>query len=125
MRDTERHASITDFLQFLVKMTKEASDSVFGLAAQHVTKSADTPKSKPTQGKCSSFAVETQPKADVKPVDNTNKIVVVRCALCSKDHIMSKCPDFKKQAPLKRLETARDKRVCFNCLKRSKHSAKF
>ena len=49
LEDTERHASITDFLQFLVKMTKEASDPVFGLAAQHVTKSADTPKPKPTR----------------------------------------------------------------------------
>ena len=79
--------------------------------------------SRSQQGK--SFAVETQPKVDVKPADNTNNNGVVRCALCSRDHNMSKCPDFKKQTTLKRLETARDKRVCFNCLKQLKHSAKF
>ena len=124
-RDFDTYPSISMFLEFLEEVTLEASDPVFGIAALKDDKTVDKPKQKQQQGKSASYAVETQAKVDEKPVPVAQQNVVVQCALCSKDHVMSKCPDFKKLAPLKRLETARDKKVCFNCLRRSKHSAKF
>ena len=107
-RDTGAYPSITTFLEFLEEVCEEASDPVFGFAAFKDTKPLATSdsKSKPKQGKqSSSFAVETTVKSDDMPKD-----VNVKCVLCSKDHALSDCPDFKKKTPLQRLEVARDKR---------------
>ena len=80
---------------------------MFGIAALKDDSTVDKPKQKSQHGRSVSYAVETQEKVDENPAPVVQQNVVMKCALCSKDHVMSKCPDFKKLAPLKRLETAR------------------
>ena len=45
------------------------------------------------------------------------------CQLCSREHNLSDCNKFRTMSPEKRLETVKEKRLCFNCFA-SKHMAR-
>ena len=116
------YPTITTFLEFLESVCLEMNDPMFGdltaIAAPTETKQKpDKKKSQNKQGKTTSFSVESVEKPATPAVKKES------CLHCSNDHALYKCDGFKKMAPIKRLEFARDKHLCFNCLRPAKHSA--
>ena len=80
----------------------------------------DKKKSQNKQGKTTSFSVESVEKPSTPAPPDVKKDT---CLYCANNHALYKCDGFKKMAPIKRLEFARDKHLCFNCLRPAKHSA--
>ena len=115
------YPTIKTFLQFLEGVCRELNDPMFGdftVAASTETKrKPDKKKGQNKQGKSMSFAVES---VDKPATSDVKKDI---CLNCGNDHALYKCDGFKKMAPIKRLKFARDKNLCFNCLRPAKHSA--
>ena len=127
--ETGGYPNITLFLKFLEDVTREVSDPVFGIGADRENKdnrdNRGQSKFQQHKGKYGkSLSIETDIKPDEKSYDNDVKEVVT-CPLCSKDHPLYACGDFKKMSALRRVEFAKEKRLCFSCLKQAKHSVKY
>ena len=117
------YPTITTFLQFLESVCRELNDPMFGdfTAAPLEPKGKnDKKKGQNKQGKTTSFSVGSVEKPATPAPPDVKKDT---CLYCANNHALYKCDGFKKMAPIKRLEFARDKHLCFNCLRPAKHSA--
>ena len=99
-RDFDAYPSISMFLEFLEEVTLEANNQVFSIAALKDNSTVDKPKQKFQHGRSASYAVETQEKVDENPAPVVQQCIVLKCASCFKDYVMSKCLEIQKQAPL-------------------------
>ena len=120
--DNEKYPSITEFLAFLDNVSREASDPVFGIGAVSDDRdSKSNQKNKPRQSK--SLIVDTASAPQPAPTQPETR-EQARCPLCDQRHPLYACSDFKKMTPPRRLEFAREKRLCYSCLRPARHSAK-
>ena len=69
------------------------------------------------------MAVESSAKVDTKVTDVESNDV--KCPMCTRDHLLYACTDFKRLPPGKRLDLAKGKHLCFICLKPAWHSSRF
>ena len=100
------YPGIGSFLNFLERVTKEVNDPVFGVS--QVSRQVFN-----KDFKSSNYHVE------IATENNTRD-----CIACDGKHPIVQCDVFKSLSPLQRLKFAKEKRLCFNCLKVAKHAAK-
>ena len=131
---TGAYPGIDRFLNFVEKVTKEMSDPVFG-----IKENTEKPSFKP-RNRGSNFNVQATTKnapayvkdapaqskdAQARPKEWRNdKKPVFKCAMCDEEHPIYRCEEFKKLSPTERIKKVNEKRLCYNCLKYGKHSAK-
>ena len=128
LRNTGGYPGIEKLVEFLNKVANEINDPVFGMS--HDQKKSSHKQEK-IQSRGSSFNVHathgvTETKStslaqDTSEVESRNR----RCHLCNADHYLALCTQFNKMDPEKRLEFVKEKRLCFNCLKVGKHTARW
>ena len=122
IRKEDRLPRIDDLLNFIQSTASQQNDPVYGRLTdfkpgskeQSFQKSGSSPKSASnrnvkSKGQRSSYSTSsnTSPPSYVRP-----------CLLCKQTHTLFGCDQFKKLAPDKRLQFAKDKQLCFNCLRK-------
>ena len=127
---TGRYPDFARFVMFLNTVAKEANDPVFGkVEASHkdpkgkstfdkkksISLAADTTNSE----RSSNEACNYKPNKDVGQVKGSMR----KCPVCQGDHTVSKCKVFQDMKPGERLDLAKRKGMCFNCLDYSNHRA--
>ncbi|XP_041455129.1 uncharacterized protein LOC121407938 [Lytechinus variegatus] len=116
IRKQNRLPQIEDLLSFIQETSAQQNDPVYGRLTDLKPGSKDQSKSYPkktwdkkvskTQGR-SSYSTSSSPvPVNVKP-----------CLICQEKHTLFGCDRFKKMPPEKRLQFAKEKRLCFNCLR--------
>ena len=105
------YPGVRSLVEFLDRVSKEINDPIFGTHSRN---------SKPKTGKqVTSFSVKaSEAEAKMHWYDR-------KCSLCENPHELSSCSKFKHMSPEKRLEFAKDKKLCFSCLKQGKHTIKW
>lgn len=107
-----RTPAIADLAEFIEDAAEEANDPVY---AQLNTKNKES----------GGFGTSKWENSNTKPkfrsrgsaFNVSNETTPVKCLKCSKAHTLFGCDEFKGLKPDERLSFARDKRLCFNCLK--------
>ena len=117
-RDTTgEYPNIAMFLRFLEEVSREVNDPIFGYTADNDRRdnqdkrSHQTSKSKQVKA----MAVEVGGKPDQEKKDK------VKCPQCSGGHPLYVCRDFKKLSASERLQAAKEKKLCYSCLKPANH----
>ena len=137
------YPGINEFLVYLEQTSAEAIDPVFGYKA---SKAPSPEVVKPPQksnvasdrggrqkarsrGNDRSFAYSTQASGkESKSSDNSGDRKTFKsgpyCLLCNKEgHYLEACKKFGSMSQADRFAAVKEKRLCFNCLKRAKHMA--
>jgi len=99
-------AQIYDLVRFAAGAAEETNDPVY-----HRPRDASKPKERCTlrHYKGQNFHVLTEPEMPA--------LKSVSCVMCGADHSIFQCTKFKESSPEARCKFARDRRLCFNCLK--------
>ncbi len=120
------YPGILYLVDFLDTVAKEANDPIFGASALHNDPKGKQTKSKKQPGKSFNVQVTSTSKKETESNQNRSTPAVQRqCPLCEADHYLTSCGQFKKMSPEKRLDFAKDKRLCFSCLKPGKHTIRW
>jgi hypothetical protein len=119
------YPDILNLVDFLDTVAKEANDPIFGAPALHHEPKTKQMKPK-KQGKSFNVQVASTSKKETESNQNRPTPAVQRqCPLCEADHNVTSCGQFKKMSPEKRLEFAKDKKLCFSCLKPGNHTIRW
>lgn len=108
IRHHGRSPNISDVVRFISEAAEEVNDPVFG-GLLDVKK--DMPK-RLHQKTGSSFTTSTDNSNEVKK----NLTFKRKCHLCSAEHTLFGCDEFKKLPAPERLKFAKKAGICFNCL---------
>nr|XP_054755549.1 uncharacterized protein LOC129261514 [Lytechinus pictus] len=112
-----RSPSITDVVRFVSDAADEINDPVYGGLFEDRKRDAQLHKSPSLLG--------SRNLATHVDVNFTRSDAEVKeCVLCSQNHELFGCRDFKSMKPEERFALAKEKRLCFNCLKRGHISGK-
>ena len=114
VRKQNRLPQIEDLLSFVQDTAAQQNDPVYGRLTDLKPAARDQSRSSPKrpwdrqkQGQRSSYSTSSNPvPVHIKP-----------CLMCKNSHTLFGCDQFKKMAPDKRLQFAKDNRLCFNCLR--------
>ena len=121
------YPNLQKLVEFVEISAREVNDPVFGLADSFATSNDYKCKNgNPKRG--SSFGVVTRGDGYRHSAGHSSSAVkcdkvCLTCFLCSGEHVMSKCDRFLRMSPDMKLKTAREKRLCFNCLSSCSHNA--
>ena len=120
-----QYPNIRCLVEFLDKVANEMNDPVFGAVGRH-----QEPKSTRRQEKSfKSFAVQASEASDPKKLSDANRHKAApanrECPICKENHNVTNCKQFKQMPPEKRLELAKEKKLCFSCLKAGKHTIRW
>lgn len=130
--NNSKYPDIKFFLTFIEKIATQANDPMFGYKQKKETRatsntnSSKTNKPKPRQPMAASFHAAETHERTVNTASNASKHSYKQrsgfnkkppCLLCNGEHSLIKCPDLLKMEAPKRVEVARAKKVCFNCLR--------
>ena len=117
-----RDVTVEDIATFVEKRVRVATHPIFGNITSE-SKTNDPSKHRNRSGngtpKGSSFGTDAESKQPL-PLPGTSD---VKCPLCSQNHRLFQCPDFRKKTLEERLEFVRKKGLCNNCFARG-HLAK-
>ena len=103
------YPNIEILVDFLNRVTREVNDPVFGVLH----------KEKPKFRKHgTSFSVNV---TETEGQDKTT----AKCLLCEEDHWLYTCSQFKALSPEQRQEFAKEKKLCFSCLRAGKHTIRW
>ncbi|KAJ8870760.1 hypothetical protein PR048_027059 [Dryococelus australis] len=108
-----------DKMHFDAAMRSERLDRVDDLFYE-ITAICDSLKSrkesaKPAHSSCSATSSPRHPAIELPNFSMTN--VNVKCAVCSDDHEVYRCPQFLKASPQERQKLAKFIQLCFSCLR--------
>ena len=108
-----KHQEITikDVASFIEKRARSASHPVFGDIQSQAKSQRQIHQSGRSSGKGYSFGTTGEPKRDAGPAVSQRK-----CPLCSNDHWLSQCSDFRSKSLEERLRITKVKGLCNNCL---------
>ncbi|XP_050061681.1 uncharacterized protein LOC126551703 [Aphis gossypii] len=108
----DRHQpSTNDFLEFLKSHVRSAE----ARAGQY----SSTITSLTSQQRSSQKIFSSKPRHAILPkvlAATTNSFNAVTCPLCTKPHMVRKCPSFISKSPSERFQLAKMHRLCINCL---------
>lgn len=127
--NTGKYPNIARFSAFLETVAKELLDPVFGLnVEQNEPKEVKGGKFKQFKRGGSSFTVQSSSvekfrDRSTRNIDSSRK-ALPKCFVCNGNHQMVNCKDFLGMTAEKRLDIAREMKLCFNCLEFRNHSAK-
>ena len=107
--DTDTYPDFRTFVEFMCKMARHWCDPVYG----GDVKSSNASNSRPKVSSVNTFSAESN--ASTPPSVNAG-VKSSKCAACDLDHRLIYCATFKAMTPANRVQLARDKRLCFNCL---------
>ena len=127
---TGRYPDFGRFVTFLNIVAKEANDPVFGKVGfthkdQKGKSGFDKKKSVTLAADATSSDNPSMESYRVRPSKDANqtKVNTKGCLVCQGNHAASKCKKFQDMKPGERLDTAKRKGMCFNCLDYSNHMA--
>jgi len=127
---TGRYPDFGRFVTFLNTVAKEANDPVFGkVEATHKDQKGkgDFNKKKSISLAADTTSGDSPNKEGYKDRPNKDnsqtKGYTKRCLVCQGSHAASKCKEFLDMKPSDRLDMAKKKGMCFNCLDYSNHRA--
>lgn len=106
-RTTKMYPKFKEFVEFVIVAAEDSNDPVYGhigSRAKHVPK-----QSTKTTTSFSAGAVGPS-------ISNTTKRAPRRCVLCSGDHRLLYCQEFKRMSVVARLKIVADKSLCNVCL---------
>ncbi|XP_063955063.1 uncharacterized protein LOC135153986 [Lytechinus pictus] len=115
VRHQGRSPKLKDVVRFVTDAACEINDPVYGELFGD--------KKKQPQGSKQSLGKRSSQAAGVNFAGSEKK-KEVDCVLCDKDHGIFSCNLFKDMKPEERLQMAKDKHLCFNCLKPGHSSSK-
>ncbi|XP_063956773.1 uncharacterized protein LOC135154495 [Lytechinus pictus] len=115
VRHQGRSPKLKDVVRFVTDAACEINDPVYGELFGD--------KKKQPQGSKQSLGKRSSQAAGVNFAGSEKK-KEVDCALCDKGHGIFSCNLFKDMKPEERLQMAKDKHLCFNCLKPGHSSSK-
>ena len=106
-RDSGSYPTFDYFVEFMSKIASDWSDPVYGGDALK-SFSNNSPRAKTSS--VNTFSADSSAPLPQKP--QTFK----PCVSCGQSHRLIYCPVFKTMRPTARLQLAREKRLCYNCL---------
>ena len=127
----EREIMFRDIVTFVNKETRAASHPIFGNLSPNYDKSRnklqDTKfksqskvlRSNPSTSSGASFgtiSTKTEKETNSKSAHQDAGKKLWRCLLCSSQHNLNYCADFKKKPYPARVDFVKEKGLCFNCL---------
>ena len=107
--DTDTYPDFKTFVEFMCKMARHWCDPVYG----GDVKPSNASNSRPKESSVNTFSAASN--ASTSPRVNAG-VKSWKCAACDLDHRLIYCATFKAMTPANRVQLARDKRLCFNCL---------
>ena len=121
-----RYPSGLHLVEFLNTATRETNDPVFEVLVDRTKdsgKSQSTPRNFRRKG--ANFNVQAMVSSNNSTASLSTKDPQTKstCELCCREHHLSECTKFRSMSPEKRLETVKEKRLCFNCFA-TKHMAR-
>lgn len=97
--DSSRYPNLTKLVEFLNKVAKEANDPILNNGNINVTQD------------------KRSVNLNIQTLNDKAEHTSCKCSLCKSDHDVINCPKFLKMNPRERLNVAKDRKMCFNCLK--------
>ena len=101
--ETDSYPSFDEFMTFLMRISLEASDPIYGYGTRDVETT-----SKPRH-KAMNYAIST---------DKGQPVVKHKCMLCPEKHKLFKCPTFKKKSVLQRINIVNENKLCQICFEK-------
>ena len=107
------YPNIHDLVKFINRVAKELNDPVFGVTSkyEHDDSRGTNPKQRPK--KSNSFVVKSERTEKLEKPQNA----VEKCLVCGEEHYLDLCPKFQAMSSEQRNDYAKDKQLCFSCLK--------
>ena len=107
--DTDIYPDFKTFVEFMCKMARHWCDPVYG----GDVKPSNASDSRPEVSSGNTFNAESN--VSTSPSVSAG-VKSSKCAACDLNHRLIYCATFKAMTPANRVQLARDKRLCFNCL---------
>lgn len=116
----KRYPNFEELSQYLDRIAEEACDPVFGRIGVQKPKGKAEEKTLKKGKTASNFSVQAKEATNTSSSrphsKDTSQTEDIRCPVCNKEHRISSCPDFKSMDAEKRLDIAKERRLCYNCL---------
>ncbi|CAB3995709.1 nek6 si:ch211- NIMA (never in mitosis gene a)-related kinase 6 [Paramuricea clavata] len=111
---SERRPRFSDLAQFI----QDKADVAANMFGKHVLEARKKATRDLPKGRIKETARATTLATANKEVPReSGKTATSRCLLCSHDHELSRCDEFKKKSYEERVQIIRSKRICNNCFK--------
>ena len=111
-------AHIRDLVEFVKDSAEVANDPIFGnIVDNSKDQGSKVPFKKPLQKPLNATGYSTKARSDTVPSDpGDQQPFKSKCPMCTNEHTLFGCDQFKAMSPEDRLYFVREKRLCHNCL---------